>query len=175
MGKIIGLDLSTTTIGIGILEKKKKSIKLVKAFYFKPDKSQDVFFMLSGIKKFISELITEFKPEQVAVEDFLWGKRKTNIKTLINLAVLNRMVCLQLREEFEIIPISLAPITVRNTLKLTEEMPAKEDMPEVIAKHLKIDFPFVYNTRGRVAVESFDIADGIAVALAALKLEEKSK
>ena len=38
-------------------------------------------------------------------------------------------------------------------------------MPELVAKHLGITFPYRLCKKGKIQVESYDMADGIAVAL----------
>lgn len=56
-------------------------------------------------------------------------------------------------------------MTIRHGLKLTKDLPKKEDMPTLVAQHLGITFPYEYNKLGNVKVESMDKADGMAVAL----------
>jgi hypothetical protein len=38
-------------------------------------------------------------------------------------------------------------------------------MPDLVSQHLGITFPYEYNKKGKLKVESYDKADGIAVAL----------
>ena len=56
-------------------------------------------------------------------------------------------------------------MSIRHGLKLSKILPKKEEMPELIAHHLNIKFPYIYNKKGKIAVESYDMADGVAVAL----------
>ena len=56
-------------------------------------------------------------------------------------------------------------MTIRHGLKFDKIFPKKQDMAELVAKHLGITFPYEYDKKGKVKVESFDKADGVAVAL----------
>jgi hypothetical protein len=60
-------------------------------------------------------------------------------------------------------------MTIRHGLKLNKIFPKKEDMPELVAKHLGITFPYERTTKGKtkgkIKMESYDKADGMAVAL----------
>ena len=56
-------------------------------------------------------------------------------------------------------------MTIRHGLKIDGDFPKKEDMPALVAKHLGITFPYEYDKKGKVKVESYDKADGVAVAL----------
>jgi hypothetical protein len=48
---------------------------------------------------------------------------------------------------------------------LSPDLPKKEDMPDLVAKHLGITFPYEYDKKGKVKEVSRDMADGVAVAL----------
>ena len=38
-------------------------------------------------------------------------------------------------------------------------------MPSLVAQHLGITFPYEYNKVGKIKIENYDKADGVAVAL----------
>ena len=61
----------------------------------------------------------------------------------------------------------LDTLTDNGGLALTkiDERLKKEDIPDMIEKTLKIKFPYVINAKGKIAEESFDMADAIAAAL----------
>jgi hypothetical protein len=60
-------------------------------------------------------------------------------------------------------------MSIRHGLKINKVFPKKVDMPELVAKHLGIVFPYERTTKGKskdkIKMESYDKADGIAVAL----------
>lgn len=181
--RVLGLDASTTTVGISVIDYDDDNNKtLVYCNYYKPPKSGDPFSRLSAVRSFIFDLLDEYKPDDVALEDIiLFMQGRSSAKTITSLAILNRTVGLAVYNHFGKSPTLLNVRTIRSCLKLDGVTPVKEDMPEVVAKHLKIDFPYRYITRGKlkgqkISVESYDIADGIAVGLAFIeKRKPKSK
>jgi hypothetical protein len=56
-------------------------------------------------------------------------------------------------------------MTIRHGLKINKLLPKKEEIPELVAKHLGITFPYQLNKKGKIKIENYDMADGIAVAL----------
>jgi hypothetical protein len=56
-------------------------------------------------------------------------------------------------------------MTIRHGLKLNKELPKKEDMPELVSKHLGIKFPYEKNKNGKIKIENYDMADSVGVAL----------
>ena len=64
-------------------------------------------------------------------------------------------------------------LKIRRTLNEKKGLPSKEEMPELVAKILDIDFPYIKNKKDKLIVENFDVADGIAVALAWAKLKNQ--
>jgi hypothetical protein len=62
-------------------------------------------------------------------------------------------------------PELLSVLAIRHGLKVNNIFPAKDDMPELVAKHLGIKFPYEFNKKGKIKVENGDKADAMAVAL----------
>jgi hypothetical protein len=56
-------------------------------------------------------------------------------------------------------------MTIRHGLKIGKDLPKKEDMSDLVAKHLEITFPNKLDKKGKIKKENEDMADGIAVAL----------
>jgi hypothetical protein len=54
---------------------------------------------------------------------------------------------------------------IRKHIKITKTIPKKEEIPELVAGILNINFPYVYNRNKRLSVENGDMADAIAAAL----------
>ncbi len=78
MLKILGLDISTTTIGIAILEidekkstQDKLSSKILHLSYYKPLKNVHLYQMLSVAKKYILDLVSLYSPDYVFIEDII--------------------------------------------------------------------------------------------------------
>jgi len=173
---VLSLDASTTTIGWALFSHDNgKDIKLIKHDFYKPPKDGSIFERLSITKKYICDLITELEPDDLVIEDivqFMAGG--SGAKTIIPLAVFNRTLGLSYYEMTGKQPHLLNVMAIRHTLKTNKKLPAKEDMPELVAKHLKIKFPYFtkYNKRKKkdeICPEVFDVADAMAVGLAFIK------
>lgn len=176
------MDVSTSTAGLAILDYDPDgydNIKLVYAGYYKPDKSIGVLDMLVKARKHILDLAVEYSVDEFAIEQYIqFMKGKSSANTVIPLAIINTTVQLSILDFFNKEVKVLNVLTIRHALKFGKELPKKEDMPELVAKHLGIDFPWVYKynkkkKENEIAVESEDIADGMACALAHIKVKSR--
>lgn len=166
MARVLGLDVSSSTVGWAIIDYDDKSIKLVDSGFIKPSKKVSIFVSLSKLKKDIIGLIDKFKPDDVAIENIVeFMASKSSSKTIIALSVYNRTVGLACFEKTNKEPNLYSVMTIRHKIKLTKQLPKKEDIPSILEHHLKIKFPYHYNKNKKVIIENFDMADGIAVAL----------
>lgn len=170
MNRILSIDASTTTIAFSVLEFSSfDDVKLVYYEYFKPPKKDDIFIRLAAVRDFIFSSLTEWEPQEVVLEDILlFMKGHSTAKTISSLAALNRTVGLAIYNCLGKPPHLLNVRTVRSLLK-KDHTPEKEEMPELVAEYLKIDFPWKYNKLGNKAVENYDISDAISVGLAWIK------
>lgn len=168
--KILGLDISTTTIGLTLLSTDPK-VKIDQMEYFKPPKDGHIAERLLTVKNHIISKIKAWQPDLVVVEDILLGAGKgTTIKTLAGLAIFNRTVCLAALEATGKAPELLNVLKIRHCLKMDKVLPSKQEMPELLAKHLGITWDFLLTKKGKVMPENFDMADSVAVALAYHKI-----
>jgi len=178
--KILGLDVSSTTIGVALLDCNSKKATLVVGSYYKPPKGKrTIYERLSETKASVKKWVDGYQPDFIVIEDILLymggkkGRRKSNAQTITTLAIWNRMVGLTSFEASGKNPYLLSVEEIRKILKLDKHIPKKEEMPELVAKHLGMDFPWVkyYNIKKKLAnrKENFDIADAVAVALAFYK------
>lgn len=166
--RYVGLDVSTTTIGISLLEDNK----LISVEYYKPPKEGSTFARLIETRNYVINKVRELKPDQIIVEDiakFMQGH--SNAETILTLAIVNRTICLAIYEQLKIEPILMNVNTVRSIIRPKDYVGKliKEDVPMAIEKALGIKFPYVYSKSrkgDKIAVESYDMADSIAVVLA---------
>lgn len=174
--RILGLDASTSTIGIAVIQ--DKPLKLIHYEYYKPDKSQDELNMLTKARDYILAIAKKYKIDDFVIEDYVrFMGGKSTAGTTIPLAILNMTIRLAVLDCLNIIPKSLNVMKIRHTLKTDKQLPKKEDIPELVGLHLQIPFPWLYKTNRKkqqvIMVESYDIADAIAVALAWVKLQSR--
>jgi Holliday junction resolvasome RuvABC endonuclease subunit len=165
---IIGFDVSSTTIGYCVLDI-GEDIKYIASGFIKPCKKGDLFSRLYKTKREINELLYKYTPEHVVIEEISkFFPNKSKAQTIIMLAVFNRMVGLEsyafLNKEPLLLPVMSIRSTIRKEAKLAT-MPDKKELPEIIAKLLNIEFPWVTKKNKRLE-ESYDVSDGICCAFA---------
>lgn len=177
--RIMGLDVSSTTIGLSIVKEEDGKFSLEHTEYYKPSKkNEDIFQTLHETKEWIKERIKTLKPDDVAVEDiakhFSVGSSSAN--TVIVLAIFNRTVGLGIYEATGHGPKLWAVRSARALIKpkAYEGELKKEDVPEVLGYLLQTPFPYKYKKNGKIADETFDMADSIVIALSEA-LKRKSK
>lgn len=181
MGKtILGLDISSTTIGWALVKEEGGQFSCDGYGYYKPDKKKDLFESLHDVRKWAQDLITSYNPDEVAIEDISEHfTNKSTSKTIIKLAVYNRTVGLAVYEWKEVAPSLMNVNTIRSLIKPKgyRGKLAKTDVPAVVSAIMKMPFPWKYKRNGNIADESYDMADAMAVALAhrAIQLASKNK
>lgn len=177
--RILGLDISTSTIGISVIDfDKNGEAKLVYIDYYKPikgtieDKNKDFLFTLSEAKKTILTIIEKYKPDHIAIEDFIrFLKGGSGAATIISLCSINRAICLGIYENYPETPLHICNvISIRTRIKkdlLRTALPSKDEIPEILEKMLKITIPSpIKRTRkgDKVMIEREDMGDSCAVA-----------
>ena len=166
MTKILGIDCSSQTIGYSVLEVNDKDIKFIKCGYIKPSKKGPISERLAKTRDEVKNLIDTVKPDVIGIEEIIqFMQGKSTAKTIIMLTTFNRMVCLLAYDYLGKSPELFNIMSIRHGLKIGSELPKKEEIPDLVAKHLEITFPYEYNKKNAIKVESYDKADGTAVGL----------
>lgn len=176
----MGLDASTSTIGISIIDYDESGLKLIHSEYYKPDKSNGILEMLKLARGHILNLFGKYQVQEFVIEDYVrFMKGASSAATVIPLAILNMTLRLSMLD-IGINPESLNVLKIRHTIKIVKELPKKEDIPELVAQHLGIAYPWLYKINKRtkqqvIMEESYDVADSMAVAIAWAKLKTAPK
>jgi Holliday junction resolvasome RuvABC endonuclease subunit len=171
--RILGFDASSSTIGFAVLdlEKDTNEVRFICCDYYKPPKKGDILERLLQTKKDIYQILDKWKPDYIAIEDivqFMGGG--STAATIIILTSFNRMVGLTCLEYSKKSPKLFSVMAIRHGIKLADALPKKEEIPEVVATHLKME-PFLhYKKNGNIAIETYDMNDAIAVALYCSKI-----
>lgn len=175
--RILSLDASTSNIGLAVLDHDLNDgyTKLIHLECYQPPEL-DILYKLQAVRKFIQEKILYFKPDEVALEEIiLYMKGNSTATTISSLAVLNRTVGLAVLDSLGAPPHLYNVLSVRHCIKDTEELPSKEQIPELVARLLGINFPYVYGKKGKFLSQNEDMADAIAVGLAYIKFYHNPK
>ena len=170
MKTILGWDISSTTVGWGLLKIDiNNKITYHDSGYFKPIKTESIIDRLIDTREKIQEIINKFQPDYIGIEDLIKFMPKSTATTVVMLTAFNRMVCLTCYDYLKTNPRLFNVMSIRHGLKTSKNLPKKEDMPELVAKHLGITFPYETVAKGKkkgsIKIENYDMADGIAVAM----------
>jgi hypothetical protein len=168
MTKILSIDASSTTIGWAILNVDEISgkISLIMVDYIKPIKKGTIIERIVHTRDKIKNIIDKAKPDHIVIEDIIqFMQGKSTAKTIIMLTTFNRMIGLLSYDYLQKNPQLFNVMSIRHGLKLNKIFPKKEDMPELVAKHLGITFPYQKNKKNKIIPENFDMADAIAAGL----------
>jgi Holliday junction resolvasome RuvABC endonuclease subunit len=180
--KILGLDVSSSTVGVGLVCLKDGVITLSKYGHIKPIKSDKgtLLHRLVDLKQDIQEILELWQPNAIRIEDIItFMKNRSTARTITVLASFNRTVGLT---SYEYNPNTsyLSVHEIRRAIKEEYNLNKvqKEDIPELIRTHLSPAFEDIIkvNRKGeeKIADETYDRADGIAVAWSyAIRLKNK--
>lgn len=176
MPRILSLDASSSTIGMAVMDYDSSSISLIHYEYFKPPKKGNIFERLSKTRFWIQKWVREFKPDVSAVEDIvLYMSKGSTAKTVTTLAIFNRMVGLTLLDEIGKPPFLYNALKIRHQIKPNKNLPAKEDMPELVADIIGFDFDYQMKKKRdgtwEIKEENQDMADAIACGLCHIYLD----
>ena len=177
MKRILGFDVSSSAIGYCVLEIDEFTgqIKFISMDYLKPSKSGNIMDRIVDTRNKLNDIINKMGPDYIGIEDLIKFMPKSTATTVVVLATFNRMVCLLAYDYLLKQPELFNVMSIRHGLKINKVLPKKEEMPELVAKHLGINFPYLKSKskitkkgkkiEGKIKVESYDMADGVAVAL----------
>jgi Holliday junction resolvasome RuvABC endonuclease subunit len=166
--KILSFDISSTTTAYAVLSfnDKTKEIQFISADYIKPIKDGTIIERLANTRDQIQKIINDTNPDHISIEDIImFVPNRSTAQTIITLASFNRMISLLSFDYLQKMPGTYGVLQIRRALAPGKDLPAKEDMPELVAWHLNINFPYEYNKKGKIKIENGDIADAIAVGL----------
>lgn len=165
--RVLGLDVSSSTIGYCLLEldDSTNAIKLKLVDYYKPTKNGSMLERLRDTRDRMADIINKLQPTHIAIEDIImFIKGLSTAQTVITLAAFNRMMGLLSFDYTDRPPALYNVMDMRRGLQ-KHGVPNKDDMPELVAEHLGITFPWQHNCKGNIKVENGDMADAMAVAL----------
>jgi Holliday junction resolvasome RuvABC endonuclease subunit len=170
MIKVLGLDISSSTIGYAVIEFDKNSINLVSYGHIKPPASSkgSIAYRVLEASKEVRKLFKSVNPDYIAVEDYAkkFSVGKSTAKTIIILSVFNEVVSMTSLDEIKREPHRYNVLNLRSVLSkfFLKTSVSKEEVFGLMVDHFKNFIP-KKNKLGNIAKESGDESDAIAVAL----------
>jgi len=165
---ILGLDISTSIIGVCIL----KDDKIVHTDYIDMRKIGSFFEKAQKVETVLKEIKKNHNIEHIFIEQALMFFRRggSTAKTMSVLQRFNGIVSWQSYQIFNMEPNYVTPISARSKcgIKVARGKKAKEVVMEHFIKSQ--EFEIVYTKFGNVQKYCYDIADAIVVARAGSKI-----
>lgn len=172
----MGLDISSTTVGICVLSYDVNNLTLDHVIYFKPPKKGNLFKRLAATRQFIIDQIDKWKPDAVAIEDIvLFMKSSSSANTIVTLAILNRVIGLSVFDKLGHPPYLYNIMRIRHSIKKEKILPPKSDIPDLVGDILNVPFPYIKNKKGEYIKENGDMADAIACGICHVYADRSGK
>jgi hypothetical protein len=171
---ILSLDISTTKIGIAVLNKDKQLL-LTDVFFLS---SEDSLF--ARVRKFSDyfEGILKFDIDKIAIEEpFIMTSSGGSAQVTAMLLKFNGMVSMYLHYQFGIVPTYINPMTARSKLgiKIPRGLKTKQKK-QLLIDYVATNYPkeFVYEKtkKDNYVIGTDDKADAIIVGLAYLEINK---
>jgi crossover junction endodeoxyribonuclease RuvC len=166
--RILGLDISSAAVGWCILDLKENKVKYIDSGYFKPKKAESIFDRLKDSQQKVDEILQKYNPDKIGIEDiakYMPGVSSAN--TILTLCSFNRAIGLWCYNYLGESPKLFNVMSIRHSIKKLsglKDLPKKEDIPDLVAKLLKVKFPYEFKKSGEHKKESYDEGDAWAVA-----------
>lgn len=170
MKTVLGLDISSSVIGWGILEFDKTTIALKKYGHIKPPdaKAGSLTIRLSSAMADVKKLLSEECPDIVVIENYAsaFSPGRSSARTIIVLSSFNEATQLVVYEALGFESEKLAVSHIRSVI--SKHVGTKSISKDEIFDEIKRIFPtFIprITKKQTVGAESYDQADAIAAAL----------
>lgn len=170
MKTVLGLDISSSTIGWAILKYDDDSIILDSYGHISPPKSSKgtLTYRVSETYDEMFNFLLDKSPDIVAIEAYAnkFSSGRSTARTIIVLSVFNEVVSMASYKALGIEPQKYPVATIRASLRKMGDpsVSSKEDAFTFVGDYFS-NFLVRKNRNGNIAKQSYDEADAIAVAL----------
>jgi len=165
---ILGLDVSTSIIGVCLL----KDDKIVKTDYIDLRKTTGLLHKAKVVEDYIAHNLKDEGIEHIFIEQALMFFRRggSTAKTMSTLQNFNGVVSWLCFKMLELEPQYITPISARS--KCGIKVPRGKKAKEVVMEHFleTKEFPIDYTRYGNVQKYCYDMADAVVVAKAGSKI-----
>ena len=169
---ILGLDVSTSIVGVCILE----NDKIVHTTYIDLRKIKNFFEKGQHVENTLKDLKKDFKIEHIYIEQALMFFRRggSTANTMSILQRFNGIVSWICYNIYDMEPNYVTPIGARS--KCGIKVKRGEKAKDIVMKHFveNEDFGIIYTKKGNIQKYCYDIADAIVVARAGYYLLQEN-
>ena len=167
---ILGLDISTTRVGVSILSEKEE---LLFCDVLKMNSKSSLLERCSTLEKFIKELKFEFKHVFIEEPFTMFGGGKTTANTMAKLQRFNGMCSYMINKSYNIDPILIPANKARKSVGITLKrgMCTKTKVINFVEQKYS-NFQVYYTKHGNIKPGTDDKADSVVIALAGIKTME---
>jgi crossover junction endodeoxyribonuclease RuvC len=160
--RVLGIDPGYSLVGFSIVEEERNSYKLLKVGVVNTSDEKDFEKKLLIIFNTIDELVKEFRPEFLCIEELFFNKNvKTGIKVAQTIGVIKLVA---LKNNIKIVDIT--PLEVKKYITGTSGKHPKIQIQNLVRIILNLDD----------VIKPDDAADSVAIAIAGLgKIFGKSR
>ena len=137
--KVLGMDISSSTIGCSLVEFCNDDITLVDYGHLKPppSKSGSLTFRINHAYDSMKELFLELKPDCVAIENYAnkFSSGRSSARTIMVLSVFNELSALACLRALNFEPSKYSVITIRSKISkyFKKNIKSKDDTFEFIS------------------------------------------
>lgn len=171
--KVLGLDISSSTIGWALVEDADPDFRIVDSGYIKPLKSNKGEFVerLDDAYSKIFDLVEETKPDDLVIEDYArkFSSRKSSAQTITVLCAFNEVCGLAAYKASDKIAYRYTVTQIRSALGKVFgiKIKSKDEIFPVLAMYFSTKGqPIIeLNRNRRIKAESGDVGDALAVAM----------
>ncbi len=181
MIKVLGLDISTATIGWAIMNHETEGKYIIKAEdvgYIDLSKlGKDWFKKADLALSQLTDIVEKYNPDKIQIEENLLGFSPgfTSTQVIVTLARFNGIISWGLYRKTKKYPIFIHPTTARiNAWGSSFIEYKKENKKAAILNRVVTKYPEIYeklpkNKKGDLAKQAFDISDAVTVACCIIK------
>jgi hypothetical protein len=167
---ILGLDVSTSIVGVCVYDSNREEI--IKADYIDLRKIGGILNKAQAVEDYINQNLLDKKIDYIFIEEALMFFRRggSTAKTMSVLQRFNGIVSWICFKSLNIEPRYITPISARSRCGI--KVPRGKKAKEVVIEHFiqSKEFQIDYTRYGNVQKYCYDIADAIVVAKAASKI-----
>jgi Holliday junction resolvasome RuvABC endonuclease subunit len=173
MLRILGLDISSSTIGWSLVSYNEGKVVLTSYGHIKPptSKAGSLALRMSPAFDEITELFLSLKPDVVAIESYVnkFSPGRSSARTIIVLSSFNEMISMACFRalKFEAEKYTVARIRSVISKEYNIKLKTKDDVFDFVKKEFP-NFKIRLNRNKTIAKTVYDESDSIAVALASI-------